>query len=180
MRHSIAHGCCQSGLPVGAALERLSLLLPIEWYSLCKATSAVEGVHVLRHHVGRPARQRSRGWRCARLRRWAPGCWTAMTPRPPPACVPWSGPCTSSWTGLRFQMQCRGAVCSCAFHVKWSVIKKSFDMTTIFPLVQALLAVGLLCGGDYDNQHGASGVTSAAAFPAMCKLMAQVDADTDP
>lgn len=46
----------------------------------------------------------------------------------------------------------------------------SYDPETT---ASALLAVGLLCGGDYDNQHGASGVTSAAAFPAVCKLMAQ-------
>lgn len=31
--------------------------------------------------------------------------------------------------------------------------------------------VGLLCGGDYDEQRGATGVDSALAFPAVRKLM---------
>lgn len=37
--------------------------------------------------------------------------------------------------------------------------------------MQALLAVALLTGGDYDNQRGASGVDALQAFPAVRKLM---------
>lgn len=37
--------------------------------------------------------------------------------------------------------------------------------------VQALLAVALLTGGDYDNQKGASGVDALQAFPAVRKVM---------
>jgi hypothetical protein len=37
--------------------------------------------------------------------------------------------------------------------------------------VQALLAVALLTGGDYDNGKGASGVDALQAFPAVRKLI---------